>query len=321
LHTHTAIIQSIDNAKRKGTSVEETKTRKAELDSIAKDIAALQQKLAQSAFFLPSYDVQQSHKSIKDLQSTLAKTKEQLIPKRKFAFRSRRNKKAAAKTVDAAPVSQAAEQAQSTVSNNADGKSPIAGKSKIVDDAKTQQAAILAHVMNKLEDNVKIHNADGKTIVFKSGDIDGKDVWISNVSDCTIHICDHLGALRMDNVKNCKIHVGAIAGSAHVEYCTNSMFNLALRQLRVHHTTDTVFQLHVLSDPIIEDTTRVQFAPYNLNYDGIQQHLKRAGLDTQQPSANRWDQVKDFNWLRSQQSPNWSLIPEADRADAVTIEP
>lgn len=28
---------------------------------------------------------------------------------------------------------------------------------------------------------------------------------------------------------------------------------------------------------------------------------------------NTWDKVDDFKWLKSQQSPNWSILPEESR--------
>lgn len=36
----------------------------------------------------------------------------------------------------------------------------------------------------------------------------------------------------------------------------------------------------------------------------------RAGLNK---NDNLWEQVDDFNWLRAQQSPNWSVLPDSER--------
>jgi hypothetical protein len=34
-----------------------------------------------------------------------------------------------------------------------------------------------------------------------------------------------------------------------------------------------------------------------------------------------WSDVKDFKWLRSQQSPNWCILPESDRiTSAASVE-
>jgi hypothetical protein len=32
-----------------------------------------------------------------------------------------------------------------------------------------------------------------------------------------------------------------------------------------------------------------------------------------------WSDVKDFKWLRSQQSPNWCILPESDRITSAAI--
>lgn len=34
--------------------------------------------------------------------------------------------------------------------------------------------------------------------------------------------------------------------------------------------------------------------------------------DTEAP-ANQWDKVDDFKWLKAEASPNWSVLPEAER--------
>ena len=31
------------------------------------------------------------------------------------------------------------------------------------------------------------------------------------------------------------------------------------------------------------------------------------------PIQNQWDQVDDFKWLKSEHSPNWSVLPEEKR--------
>lgn len=31
------------------------------------------------------------------------------------------------------------------------------------------------------------------------------------------------------------------------------------------------------------------------------------------PAVDQWDQVDDFKWLKAEHSPNWSVLPEAER--------
>lgn len=53
------------------------------------------------------------------------------------------------------------------------------------------------------------------------------------------------------------------------------------------------------SKPIVEDCSGVRFAPLVL--EGLEE------------GKNLWDQVEDFKWLRMEQSPHWSVIPEEER--------
>ena len=39
--------------------------------------------------------------------------------------------------------------------------------------------------------------------------------------------------------------------------------------------------------------------------------MEAAGLGS---DPGMWNQVDDFGWIKKQQSPNWRVIPEAERA-------
>lgn len=55
----------------------------------------------------------------------------------------------------------------------------------------------------------------------------------------------------------------------------------------------------------------LKFAPYQLAYDGLDQHYKDSGLNRE---VNNWHDVDDFNWLvKDKQSPHWSLLAEGER--------
>ena len=38
---------------------------------------------------------------------------------------------------------------------------------------------------------------------------------------------------------------------------------------------------------------------------------------SEEPVQNQWDQVDDFKWLKSEHSPNWSVLPEDSRLQEV----
>ena len=70
---------------------------------------------------------------------------------------------------------------------------------------------------------------------------------------------------------------------------------------------------------IIEDCTGLRFAPYTVSYPELEEECKEKGLSKEECGEN-WSSVQDFKWLKQQQSPNWSILPEAERVDAVLPE-
>ena len=93
--------------------------------------------------------------------------------------------------------------------------------------------------------------------------------------------------------------------------CSDSVIATGCQQLRVHHTTNTDFYLHVTSRAIIEDSKNVRFAPYNVQYPLLSEHYAMSGLDL---AVNNWYDVDDFNWLAmNTPSPNWRVLEEENR--------
>jgi hypothetical protein len=132
--------------------------------------------------------------------------------------------------------------------------------------------------------------------------------------------------------QNCHIIIGPIAGSVHLEGARYSKLVLASRQIRLHDAHHCDFYLHVLSNPIIEHCDTLRFAPHDYSpYTEFGSHLRTASLawandgtsvaplGYTSPLLNNWQKIEDFNWLRVQASPNWSVLPESDRIASSTL--
>ena len=89
------------------------------------------------------------------------------------------------------------------------------------------------------------------------------------------------------------------------------LFVTKLVQTRIHHSQSSDFYVYAKTTPIIEFCTNVRFAPYGFSYGNRETDFKLATFDLQQ--GNQWDQVKDFNWLKSTPSPNWTVLPLEQR--------
>lgn len=79
----------------------------------------------------------------------------------------------------------------------------------------------------------------------------------------------------------------------------------------MHTSNNMDIYLHVTSEPIIEDCTDMRFAPYGqvLPSEQLDRLFEIAQLDK---TKNFYDNVKDFNWLRQQQSPNWRVLDASE---------
>ena len=72
--------------------------------------------------------------------------------------------------------------------------------------------------------------------------------------------------------------------------------------------------LHAASHPIIEHCFSLRIAPYPELPPPLDGAIAAAGLRAE---LNQWNLVDDFDWLKQSQSPNWSVIDEAQRYGAV----
>ena len=64
---------------------------------------------------------------------------------------------------------------------------------------------------------------------------------------------------------------------------------------------------------MIEDCSSLRFAPYALQYAGIDEDYTASGLDR---AVNTWNDVDDFFHLnKAVPSPNWSVLPAEERRE------
>jgi len=234
--------------------------------------------LSEKGQVLPSYLLERCRQRIDELRVAIDDKQKEVAPKKKFRFSKRKK---------------------------------TGGKKKEVTNA--AQPIDLSDYMTGNE--IQIKDLNLQTIYKPPGSINGSDIVISNLKNCVISICDNVGALRLNNLSHCKIYVGPISSSMLVYGIQHSLVMIATRQCRIHSATETDFYLQVNSNPIIEHSSSVRFGPYSFSYPEIDRQFETSGLDL---DTNSWAHVKDFNWHRTQHSPNWTVIPEKDRVTNAT---
>uniref|UniRef100_A0A672H9S0 Tubulin-specific chaperone C n=1 Tax=Salarias fasciatus TaxID=181472 RepID=A0A672H9S0_SALFA len=253
-------------------NLEEATTRTAQLQKFLND----------NLLFLNPYDLKKAQAALQKLQASLTASREEFLPKKKFAFRTRT--KAADKVpVQAEDAAPSPAEAGSTEVDRAAAASAQCGFSNISNDCVTKTAE----------------------------EIQKQDVLLTHLTNCKVRLFGSPSTLHLKHIDGCEILCGPVSSSVFIDQCRNSTLAFPCQQLRTHNTTDTQVYLHVTSRAIIEDCHGVGFAPFTWSYPTLEEDFAVSGLDRQR---NNWSQVDDFNWLAAGvPSPNWTVIPDEDR--------
>ncbi|KAG0373544.1 hypothetical protein BGX24_011564 [Mortierella sp. AD032] len=266
------------------------------IDSIVQRIGALEKTVTEKISILPPFEartcMEASQVAIKAMSEKLAQLRVKLVPKAKFSFKSR-------KTAGATP-------------SPTSTPKPAASPKPTVSTPTIDQSQFL-----KFEDRTGEHLFIGSLSLSEPGSGTGagaaKDVALTNLTDCTINLVNDipLGAIHVKNLKRCTLVFPPVSGSILLHDCEGCTLVGACHQSRMHTSTNMNIYIHVTSEPIIEDSTDMRFAPYGqiLPVEELDRLFEIAQLNQ---SVNLYDKVKDFNWLRQQQSPNWRLLEESE---------
>ncbi|KAF9974221.1 hypothetical protein BGZ73_002407 [Actinomortierella ambigua] len=264
------------------------------IDSLVQRIHALEKDLTLKLALLPSYDARQCLESIKAMSERLSQLRVKLVPKQKFSFKSRKTGASVSSSPSPTPASSAA----ATPASMAVDSPALSPNKSAVDES----------LFMKFENRSNEHLFIGD-LPHTTNDGHAKDVALTNLTDCTINLVHTipLGAIHVRNLKRCILVIPPVSGSILLHDCQGCTLIGACHQSRMHTSSDMTIYLHVTSEPIIEDCTDMRFAPYGnfLPEEQLDQLFQRASLDR---TKNFYDQVRDFNWLRQQQSPNWRLL-------------
>ncbi|KAG7325016.1 hypothetical protein KOW79_011332 [Hemibagrus wyckioides] len=260
------------------------------LEEATNKIQHLQKFLNDSTVFLTQYELRQAQESLQKLQGSIAEKRAEVMPKKKFAFRSRT---AGTSLQPAVTPSSTEGQLQTDPGNS---------------------------VVDSVVEQCGFSNVQNEILIKHSEEIQQRDVLLSHLTNCKVRLYGSPSTLHIKNVRGCQILCGPVSSSVFVDECKDSTLVLACQQLRTHNTTSTQIYLHVTSRAIIEDCHGVSFAPFNWTYHKLDDDFRVSGLD---PKRNNWSQVDDFNWLAAgTPSPNWAVIPESERTSSWdTAEP
>ncbi|KAF0927445.1 hypothetical protein E2562_033493 [Oryza meyeriana var. granulata] len=257
------------------------------LSTAATAIDDLDRLVAEASHSLPPYELRSALTAVSDLRAAHRLAASDLRPKKSFSFRNK-----------------------SKAPNNPPQDPPTLPPAPPPEQPKPTVEAILP--------GFGFRGRRDATLVkdLRVSDEKDGDFTLADLVSCQVYLKGKCRALYVHKLKDCRVLVGAVFGSVLIEDVERCTFVMAAHQIRIHEARATDFYLRVRSRPIIEDCSGVRFAPHALNYEGIEEDLRDAGLEEE---TGNWANVDDFKWLRAVQSPNWCLVPEEERLQTIDI--
>jgi len=252
------------------------------LDKIVLNLQKVQEFVTDAGLFLPPYDVKKSQNNLNSLNARFQETQQEVKPKKKFGFKSSKQK-----TATPAPSTTTPDISSLSVVDSSSGYSNT--------------------------NSCSVSNLTDQTVILTREQVELRDVNLDNLTNCRVEIQGSPSTIHMSTLNKCTILCGPVATSVFVDICTSSTLSISCQQLRTHRTTSTDIYLHTTAKAILEDCSGIRVAPYTWTYQGIEQDFVTASLDSK---VNHWDQIGDFNWLAlDKPSPNWSVLPSESRID------
>ena len=263
------------------TNAEKSDNLSADYEKISNRIQLLQNYFTEHVSHISLYEQRKAQEHLTTLNSYSAHIRNELFPKKKFAFKSKKNLTSASKLVEDTEMKQQQEKETSSTA-----------------------------MSNKLDELARNHTCTIKdcvneTIIKHADELQNADVGIMNAKNCIIKLYGKPSVVHINNIEDTVILCGPLSGTAFINKCKNSKLNLSCHQLRIHESINTDFYINVASRTIIENCSQVRFAPYAWNYKS---------MEKQEDIGDNWKMIDDFNWLvQNQKSPNWTFIEENER--------
>jgi len=116
-------------------------------------------------------------------------------------------------------------------------------------------------------------------------------------------VCDFSDSVTVDNCVNCRFIFVPIQSSIFLRNCKGCKCIIACQQFRTRDCEDSDIFLYSLTGPIIESSTRLRFACFQLYYPALAEQFAKAKLDV---ISNIWSAVYDFTPGEN----HWSFLPK-----------
>ena len=166
-----------------------------------------------------------------------------------------------------------------------------------------------AYRLHEFETQYTFRNKkDGEICTKMPNTLGGQAFDISDCNNADLRVLDNTDMVQVDKCNGCKMFIAASCDSVFVRDYTDCVVTLACKQLRTRDCKNCTFYLYAKTEPIIETSSGMIFAPFNGCYKGHHEAMLRANLI---PEHNLWFAVYDFN-DEAKTGVNWKIMDEAE---------
>ena len=308
------------------------------IDHCRAGIERLRNEVRSASSYLTAYDRESYNTAIKGLTDRLNNVKASLAPKAKFSFKSN-PVFTAKKNPSAISVNDAAELADqsrrvkpgypsdfsndsSYVNSPAEHPSPPPGEPSIKNEqgesnhnvADTSSSTKPPKELERIRQmsfsqstSITLSNEDSKHIILTPSAYHATNLGIlSMLHHCIVDMSKPttsssgkpFTSLNLKAIKDSLIVCGHVDYDVFLTNVSNSIIVVGM-----HESRNWDVYLFAISKPVIENCTGIRLAPLPDHY------LDEKDRDRE----NLWNRVSDFNRPGSEQSPNWSVLDEAQR--------
>lgn len=114
---------------------------------------------------------------------------------------------------------------------------------------------------------------------------------LDSLSDSEVYICTPSAQVTADECKRCIFMFGPIESSLFIRNCEDCIVWVSCQQLRTRDCKRCTFFLYSKTEPIIESSEDLTFAPWSASYPGCTRHFEMLKFD---PRRNMWNALFDF---------------------------
>ena len=142
--------------------------------------------------------------------------------------------------------------------------------------------------------------------IKERGSINGNPFKITNVKGCTLVVPDHCDQVIIEQSYDCRIFIGASSGSIFLRHCQECTFTIACKQLRTRDCSNCRINLYCATEPAIESSFGMTFAPFNGAYPGHKEDMTFAKLPM---TTNLWYAIYDFSAEHGDSKDHFEILP------------